>query len=68
MSSIKKSIPKEKLRTKLESLERTHSLLNNTVDQMQSNLTCDAERIGALKLKKLHLKDEISRLQKELNE
>lgn len=68
MTKIKKSIPKEKLRTKLESLERTHSLLNNTVDQMQSNLTCDAERIGALKLKKLHLKDEISRLQKELNE
>jgi hypothetical protein len=68
MSSIKKSIPKEKLRTKLESLERTHSLLNNTVDQMQSHVTCDAERIGALKLKKLHLKDEISRLQKELNE
>lgn len=50
----------------LESLKKTHALLNTEVDKMQKK--GDATRVGALKVKKLHLKDEITRLEKELNQ
>ena len=50
----------------LESLKKTHTLLNTEVDKMQKK--GDATRAGGLKVKKLHLKDEITRLEKELNQ
>ena len=57
---------KDKMKLHLESLKKTHTLLNTEVDKMQKK--GDATRAGGLKVKKLHLKDEITRLEKELNQ
>lgn len=59
---------KAKLKSRLESLERTHSLLNDEVDRIQNEATVDANRIGALKVKKLQLKDQMSEIQKQIGE
>ena len=57
---------KTKLKSKLESLERTHSLLNDEVDRIQNQTTVDANRIGALKVKKLQLKDQMAEIHKQI--
>ena len=59
---------KAKLKSRLESLERTHSLLNNEVDRIQNEATVDANRIGALKVKKLQLKDQMTKIRKQIGE
>lgn len=59
---------KTKLKVRLESLERTHSLLNNEVDRIQNEATIDANRIGALKVKKLQLKDQMTKIRKQIGE
>lgn len=59
---------KTKLKVRLESLERTHSLLNNEVDRIQNEATVDANRIGALKVKKLQLKDQMTKIRKQIGE
>lgn len=59
---------KAKLKSRLESLERTHSLLNDEVDRIQNEATVDATRIGALKVKKLQLKDQMAEIQKQIGE
>jgi hypothetical protein len=59
---------KTKLKSRLESLERTHSLLNDEVDRIQNQTTVDANRIGALKVKKLQLKDQMAQIQKQIGE
>jgi hypothetical protein len=59
---------KIKLKSRLESLERTHSLLNDEVDRIQNETTVDANRIGALKVKKLQLRDQMAEIQKQIGE
>jgi hypothetical protein len=58
---------KNKLERHLKSLKETHNLLNTQVDEIMSKpCYTDNGRVGALKLKKLHVKDQISTLEREL--
>jgi len=62
------TVDKVKLKYRLESLEKTHSILNNEVDKLQNQTTVDANRIGALKVKKLQLKDQMVKIHKQIGE
>ena len=58
---------KSKLERHLKSLKETHNLLNTQVDEIMSKpCYTDNGRVVALKLKKLHVKDQISTIEREL--
>jgi|TARA_B110000240_G_C13137910_1_gene299688 hypothetical protein len=57
-----------KLKNHILRLQETHSLLNKEVDKMMKEVGfADTGRVGALKQKKLYIKDQIMKLQKEVD-
>ena len=48
----------------LETLKKEHRALDFKISHLESSKGIDYEEIKAMKLKKLHLKDEITKLQK----
>ena len=51
----------------IEALRKEHRDLDSKIVQLEAIKSIDYEEIKAMKLQKLHLKDEITRLQKELS-
>ena len=51
----------------LAELERKHQALEQEITEAQTQLSCDDLRIVELKRRKLHVKDEIARLQHDFS-
>jgi len=49
----------------LAELERRHQALEQEIVEAQMQLSCDDLKIAELKRRKLHVKDEIARLQQD---
>ena len=49
----------------LSELRKKHQALSDTIDEEQRKLSSDDLEIKALKLRKLHIKEEIERLSQE---
>ena len=56
----------EVLRVKLEVLRREHRDLDVAIDALGGQATADQLTLGRLKKQKLHLKDQIARVEDEL--
>lgn len=53
---------------RLEWLREEHTRLNRLIDDMEKHTVPDQEKIHNLKKKRLHFKDEIATIQKQLHE
>ena len=53
------------LSSHLSELRKKHQALSDTIDEEQRKLSSDDLEIKALKLRKLHVKEEIERLSQE---
>lgn len=54
--------------SRLEALKSRHSALSHRIEQVMQHPSSDDEEVKELKVKKLHIKDEMQELEEELKD